>query len=173
MPSTSERAEFDDFVAARGTALLRFAVLLTGDHHLAEDLLQEALVRVHRRWSRLERTEELTGYVRKAILRQYLSWRRLRSSAEVPTALPPDAPALDGADHAERHAERDRLRRALATLPRQQRAVLVLRFYEDLDDTSIAQLVGCSPATVRVHASRALARLRDHLPTGTTLGEAR
>lgn len=160
MPTTPDRAGFDEYVALRGTALLRFAYLLTGDHHLAEDLLQEALVKVHRRWSGLRRTDQPTAYVRKAILRQYLSWRRLRSSAELPSEVTPDRPA-SGADHAERLAERDALWHALATLPRQQRAVLVLRFYEDLEDTAIGQLIGCSEVTVRSHASRGLARLRE------------
>ncbi|MFG1922697.1 SigE family RNA polymerase sigma factor [Cryptosporangium sp. NPDC048952] len=150
---------FDTFVAAQGTPLLRFAFLLTGNHHLAEDMLQEALMRVHRRWPALERPEAISNYVRKAILRQYLSWRRLRSSSETPSATAPDA-VSPGSDHAERYAERDALRHALTSLPRQQRAVLVLRFYEDLDDTAIGELIGCSPATVRAHASRGLARLR-------------
>jgi RNA polymerase sigma-70 factor (sigma-E family) len=156
-------AGFEAFVAARGTALLRFAFLLTGNYHLAEDLLQEALMRVHRRWTKLERPEAITKYVQKAILRQYLSWRRLRSSAEMPTAIATDTP-LPGSDHAERYAEHDALRYALGALPRQQRAVLVLRFYEDLDDTTIGELIGCAPVTVRAHASRGLARLRKQLP---------
>ncbi|GAA3392328.1 SigE family RNA polymerase sigma factor [Cryptosporangium minutisporangium] len=164
MPSTPDRAGFDAFAAAHGTALLRFAFLLTGNYHLAEDMLQEALMRVHRRWTKLERPEAISKYVRKAILRQYLSWRRLRSSAEMPSAVAPDTP-LPGSDHAERYAERDALRNALTALPRQQRAVLVLRFYEDLDDTSIGELIGCSPITVRAHASRGLARLRGQLPS--------
>ncbi|GAA0253201.1 SigE family RNA polymerase sigma factor [Cryptosporangium japonicum] len=150
---------FDAYVAAHGTPLLRFAFLLTGNYHLAEDMLQEALMRVHRRWSTLERTDAIGNYVRRAILRQYLSWRRRRSSGETPSATAPDV-ALPGSDHAERYAERDALRQALTALPRQQRAVLVLRFYEDLDDTAIGELIGCSPATVRAHASRGLARLR-------------
>ncbi|SHN46994.1 SigE family RNA polymerase sigma factor [Cryptosporangium aurantiacum] len=150
---------FDEYVAARGTALLRFAYLLTGDYHLAEDVLQEALAKVHGRWSRIADAERPTAYVQKAILRQYLSWRRRRSSTETPVAAAPEAFA-PGSDHAEEFAQRDSLWHALEELPRQQRAVLVLRFYEDLDDAEISRLVGCSVTTVRSHASRGLARLR-------------
>lgn len=153
---TSDGESFDSYVSAQGAALLRFAHVLTGDHHLAEDLVQEALVKAHRRWSRIDRPG---AYVKKAVLRQYLSWRRLRSSGERPADL-----ALDGTpgpgDVAEQVADRHALRALLATLPRQQRAVLVLRFFEDLDDVTIAELVGCSPATVRAHASKGLSRLR-------------
>ncbi|GAA0224954.1 SigE family RNA polymerase sigma factor [Cryptosporangium japonicum] len=150
------RSDFGSYLEADGATLLRFAYVLTGDHHLAEDLVQEALVQVHRRWARID---EPRAYVRKAILRHYLSWRRRRSSDEIPardTALHAEA-----ADHADRVVDRDALWNALATLPRQQRAVLTLRFYEDLDDTAIAELIGCSAHTVRGHASRGLARLRD------------
>lgn len=159
MPMKPDRPAFDAYVAERGAALLRFAYVLTGDHHLAEDLVQEALVKVYRRWSKVEHTDQPGAYVRKAILRQYLSWRRLRSSGELPTAIDADLVG-SGVDHVERLADRDALRSRLAQLPRQQRAVLVLRFYEDLDDAAISELVGCSRATVRAHASKGLARLR-------------
>jgi RNA polymerase sigma-70 factor (sigma-E family) len=158
--TTPDVASFDDYVNERGAALLRFAYLIAGDHHLAEDLVQEALVKVHRRWSRILRSDEPGAYVRKAILRQYLSWRRLKSSRELPSTVGDDALGAAGSDHAEQLADRDALWAALATLSRQQRAVLVLRFYEDLDDEAISRLVGCSGATVRAHASRGLARLR-------------
>ncbi|SHN46166.1 SigE family RNA polymerase sigma factor [Cryptosporangium aurantiacum] len=150
---------FDSYVAADGAALLRFTYVLTGDHHLAEDLVQEALVKVHRRWDRIRRVEQPGPYVRKAVLRQYLSWRRRRSSSEVPAmdAVGPEPVSRDPADAL---VDRDALGTLLATLPRRQRAVLFLRFYEDLDDTAIGELLGCSPATVRGHASRGLARLR-------------
>jgi RNA polymerase sigma-70 factor (sigma-E family) len=147
VPTTSKGAGFDEYVAARGTALLRFAYLLTGDYHLAEDLLQEALVKVHRRWSGLRHDEQPTAYVRKAILRQYLSWRRRRSSGEVPSAAAPDFPAPG--DHAQRLADRSALWQALASLPRQQRAVLVLRFYEPRSGCSMGSKPGSGgPANV-------------------------
>ncbi|EXG81828.1 SigE family RNA polymerase sigma factor [Cryptosporangium arvum] len=154
---------FDDYVTERGRALLRFAYLLTGDYHLAEDVLQEALAKVHGRWSRLRRDDDPNAYVRTAILRQYLSWRRRRSSGETPSELTVDAPG--GTDYAETLAQRDALWHALSGLPRQQRAAVVLRFYEDLDDDEISRLLNCSVATVRSHVSRGLARLRDEIHT--------
>ncbi|MFG1927064.1 SigE family RNA polymerase sigma factor [Cryptosporangium sp. NPDC048952] len=162
-------SNFGSYLEADGAALLRFAYVLTGDHHLAEDLVQEALVQVHKRWSRID---EPGAYVRKAVLRQFLSWRRRRSSGEIPAQ---DAAGHAGADvdHADRVADRDALWSALATLPRQQRAVLTLRFYEDLDDTAIAALIGCSPHAVRSYASRGLARLRESSAVvGSVRGES-
>jgi RNA polymerase sigma-70 factor (sigma-E family) len=149
---------FDEYVLARGRALLRFGYLLTGDRHLAEDLVQEALAHCHRKWRRVEHLGAPDAYVRKAVLRQYLSWRRRRSSTEQVTADIPDRPGP--ADHASQLALRDELWALLGRLPRMQRAVLVLRFFEDLPDEEIAQLLDCSAATIRVHASRGLARLR-------------
>jgi RNA polymerase sigma-70 factor (sigma-E family) len=149
---------FDGFVVARGQALLRFAHVLCGDGHLAEDLVQEVLARAHRRWERIERMEAPEAYVRRAIVREYLSWRRRRASTEAVVAEVPDR--AYPYDTAQRIAARDEMWTLLAGLPRAQRAVLVLRFYADLADDEIAAALGCSPSTVRAHASRALARLR-------------
>lgn len=140
---------FDDYVAARGDALLRFAYLLCGDAHLAEDLVQSVLAKAYRRWPKPE------AYVRRMVVNEHLSWRRRRSSGEVVVAATPDA-AAGGADL----AERDAMWRLLATLPRRQRAVLVLRYYEDLSDAAIAEVLGCAESTVRAYATRALAALR-------------
>jgi RNA polymerase sigma-70 factor (sigma-E family) len=156
---------FDDYVVARGPALLRFAYVLCGNAHLAEDLVQEVLARVHRRWARIERMEAPEAYVRRAIVRELLSWRRRRASTEAVLAEVPDRPSEY--DPAQQLAARDEMWTLLAGLPRAQRAVLVLRFYDDLADHEIADMLGCSPSTVRAHASRALARLRaalDHRP---------
>ena len=153
--------DFDDFVTVRNGSLLRFAYLLTGDRHLAEDLTQEALVRAHRRWHAIVGEDGPEPYVRRVILRQYLSWRRRHSSTERPIAEPPDGPL--GADLAERVVDADEMWTALRALPRSQRAVVVLRYYEDLPDIEIARLLGCAPATVRVHAFHALHRLRSVL----------
>lgn len=158
------QADFEEFVAARGHALLRFAYLLTSDRHLAEDLVQEALLRAHRRWSSIESSYGPEPYVRKAVLRAFLSWRRRRASGEIAIPEPPDRPADEGL--AERAVERDAMWGLLGQLSKAQRAVLVLRYYEDLADTEIAQLLGCTPATVRVHAHKALGRLRQALGTG-------
>lgn len=150
---------FDDYVVARGPGLLRFAFLLVRDHHLAEDLVQEALIRSYRRWRFIER-DDPDGYVRRAILNQFLSWRRRRSFWERLTTEPADSPELFSADLTGAVDDRRDLKHLLQGLPRQQRAVIVLRYYEDLDDKTIGTLLDCSQATVRAHASRALARLR-------------
>src|SRR3954470_21087411 len=158
---TTATPTFDDYVASRGAALLRLAFMLTGDRHLAEDLTQDVLARVYGRWTRIAGLEQVDAYVRRALVNTHVSWRRRRSSGEVPVAEPVDPAVSDaGPDRAEAAAERDQAWRLLATLPRRQRAVLVLRYYEDLSDQEIAGILGCSPATVRSQASRALATLR-------------
>jgi RNA polymerase sigma-70 factor (sigma-E family) len=153
---------FEEYVTARSSRLLRFAYVLCGDRYLAEDLVQNVLAKAHRRWSRIE-AEQPDGYVRAAVVREYLSWRRRLASTEKVVAEPPEPGGGSMPDFAQRHAVRDELWRLLAGLPRTQRAVLVLRFYEDLDDRRIAEVLGCAPATVRVHASRALGTLRAEL----------
>ena len=151
--------ELEEYVAARGPALLRTAYMLCGDRYLAEDLVQEVLARVHGRWRR-QRIEHLEAYLKAAVVRQFLTWRRRRSGNE-PLLDPDREPTAPGrADTADEHAERDAVWTELAGLPRQQRAVLVLRYYEDLPDEQIAALIGCAPVTVRTHAARALATLR-------------
>jgi len=152
---------FEEYVSARGPTLLRFAYVLSGDHHLSEDLVQEVLARMHPRWRRMAEVDQPDAYVRRAIVRQFLSWRRRRSSRERPGPVP-ERPGPES-DHG---AERDEIWRLLTTLPRAQRAVLVLRFYEDLPDDEIATLLGCARTTVRVHASRGINRLRTLLPPG-------
>jgi RNA polymerase sigma-70 factor (sigma-E family) len=155
-------SDFDDFVTTRGPSLLRFAYLLTGDAHQAEDIVQEALARAHLRWGQIDSYDVPEAYVRKVVLRQYLSWRRRRSSSEIPVAAVPDRPDRAGA--AERIADRQELSALIAGLPKMQRAVIVLRYFEDRDDEDIAQLLGCAPATVRSHAARGLNRLRAAMP---------
>jgi RNA polymerase sigma-70 factor (sigma-E family) len=148
-------------VQTRGQALLRFAYVLSGDAHLAEDLVQEVLARMHRRWDRITAMEHAEAYVRTAIARQYLSWRRRRSAGEAILAEVPEPAAF--AEPQQRVLARDQMWRLLAGLPRAQRAVLVLRFYCDLPDDEIATLLGCGESTVRSQAARALARMRTRL----------
>jgi RNA polymerase sigma-70 factor (sigma-E family) len=162
--------EFAEFVAARGPALERFAYVLTGDAHLAQDLVQTALLKAYRRWRRVSRTDHPDAYVRRIVTTSYLDWRRRRSSAEAPVGELPD-PA--GPDLADGVVERDQLRRAMAGLTPKQRATLVLRHYEGLDDAAIAGLLGCGEATVRTHASRGLQRLRAALDPTTLPGGPR
>jgi RNA polymerase sigma-70 factor (sigma-E family) len=162
--------EFSDYVAARGAALERFAYVLTGDVHLAQDLVQIALLKAYRRWRWVARAEHPDAYVRRIVTRSYLDWRRRRSSGEEPVDAVPERPAPDPADGV---AERDRLRRALGTLSPRQRAVLVLRHYEGLDDAAIAALLSCGEVAVRSHASRGLARLRASLDQASFPGGSR
>ena len=146
---------FDEFVAARLTALVRYAAVLVGDRDLAQDVVQEALVRVHSRWSRVEQPE---AFVRRMIVREYLSWRRrlLRRRA-LAVRLP--APGVVE-DHAAASVERADLARRLAALPPRQRAVVVLRYYEGLSTAEIADLLGCTEGAVRTFHSRAMSNLR-------------
>ena len=147
---------FEDFVRARGRALLRFAYMLTSDRALAEDLVQEALVKAYRRWGGRLRAEHPEAYVRRIMVNEYLSWRRRRWSGELPGRVP-DRVQPDAACSV---AERDLMWRALAALPRRQRAVLVLRYYEGLPDVEIAALLQSAEGTVRSLAARAFDALR-------------
>ena len=124
---------FEEYVATRGRALWRSAWLLTGDAHRAEDLVQTALVKCWRRWDRIAADGAVDGYVRRALVTTYTDWRRRRWTGEVPTAVLPDDWAAN-ADLAVRHD----VLCALAQLPRGQRAVIVLRFYDDLTETQAA-----------------------------------
>ncbi|WP_308258163.1 sigma-70 family RNA polymerase sigma factor [Pseudonocardia lacus] len=156
---------FEAFVLATGPELVVFARRLTLDHHRAEDIVQDVLARLGLSWSRLGAVADLRAYAYKAVLNDFLSWRRRLSSGERPWADPgarlrAAAPAAD-----ERIADRDQLREVLAVLPPVQRAVLVLRYYHDRPDSEIADLLGCREATVRSHAHRALAALRAARPT--------
>jgi RNA polymerase sigma-70 factor (sigma-E family) len=151
---------FEEYVRARGEALRRFAYLLCGDRHLGEDLVQEVLVKAYRRWPKIE-TDQPDRYLRTALVRSHVSWLRRLSNTERPATIRDDEPA--GGDFADRQALRDDLWTRLSGLTRAQRAVLVLRYYEDLDDRQIAETLRCAPSTVRVHATRGLARLRNDL----------
>src|SRR5512142_2858201 len=161
MDSELER-DFGNFVAARGQALFRTAMALTGHRQEAEDLLQTALASTVRHWHRV-RHGSPEGYLRTALIRQYTSWwRRARRRPEVVTSDPPDRPTGDGGG-----ARVDTslvVRAALARLTPRQRTVLVLRYFEDLPDAAIAEVMGCGESTVRSQALRALRRLRESAP---------
>jgi len=150
--------EFEAFVTARGPALLRFAFMLTRDAGLAEDLVQEALIRAYGRWSQLVRLDSPEAYVRRIVVNQMLSWRRRRSTGEVPGS----APEHGTPDATDALAERDLVWRVIGGLPARQRAVLVLRYYEALTDREIADVLDCAEGTVRSLAARAFETLRRH-----------
>lgn len=152
----------DDVVRDHLPGLLRYATILTGDGHVAADLVQEVLLRAHVRWTRIALMARPDLYLRRMVTNEHLSWRR-RWHVRTIHATTDDvlaARVAPQADHAQDVVEDDAMWRRLAALPPRQRAVLVLRYYEGLDDAEISDVLGTSPATVRSHASRALAALR-------------
>jgi len=157
------RVDFDEFVVARSSSLLRTAFLLTHDHALAEDLLQTALTKAYLAWSRIEDSPE--AYVRRILVTTYATWWRRRWNGEAPTEVLPER-SRDGAlldAHADVHADADArhdLWTAMERLPRRQRAVVVLRWFEDLSEAETARVLGCSVGTVKSQASKAFAKLR-------------
>ena len=151
--------EFEEYVAARGRALERYAFVLTGDRQRSQDLVQTALFKAYRRWRQVSRAEHPDAYVRRILTTSYLDWRRRRSSTEEVIGDLPE-PVSTGTDPADQVVLRDEMVRALGTLTPHQRAVLVLRHYEGYDDGAIAAVLGCGEATVRSHATRGAQRLR-------------
>src|SRR5262245_55601921 len=165
--------DFASFVRARTSALLRTAFLLTGDQHLAEDLVQSALTRTHRAWSRLHESDHAEAYTRRAMYHLQVSWwRRNRVSESLPGEMP--EPRQSGrVDEQDRVAIRLALLAALRRLSAGQRAVLVLRYFDDCTELEAAETLGVSVGTVKSQTRRALDRLRavapelaDHYFTG-------
>jgi RNA polymerase sigma-70 factor (sigma-E family) len=166
----SDVADFEEFIVARGDALLRFALMLCGDPHRAEDLVQSVLAKTFPRWERVAAMDRPEAYLKTILVHDHLRWWRRRSAGEVPMAEPAGSPGPRGGrdpadDPAVRHASQEATWDLLRRLPQRQRAVLVLRYYEDLTDDQIAQVLTCTPSTVRSQAARALATLRRALPT--------
>ncbi|MCL7426074.1 MULTISPECIES: SigE family RNA polymerase sigma factor [unclassified Streptomyces] len=154
----AREGEFDAFVAARWSGLLHLARLLTaGDRHRAEDLLQESLVKLWSVWARVGE-EAPEAYVRKVMARAAARSARRRWWGERPVEQLPET-AVPG-DVSATVAERSRLEAALAQLPPKQRTAVVLRYYQDLPDRQVADVLGCPVGTARSHASRGVARLR-------------
>ena len=155
---------FEAFVAERSTTLLRTAYLLTGDRGHAEDLLQTALIKTYRHWGRIDH-DDPTPFVRRVLVTTHAGWRRRLRVAEFVSSTPllagDTAPGPDV-------GERDEMAAALAQLPPRMRAVLVLRYWEDLSEAGTAEALGCSVNTVKTHTSRGLARLRELLGTTPT-----
>lgn len=159
--------EFRDFVAARSGPLLRTAYLLTGDWATAEDLLQTALTKTYLAWKRLGGIEAIEPYARRVMVNTSTSWWRRRWHGERPTEVLPERA---GVDEIEQQLDRDLLWRHLKALPARQRAVLVLRFYEDMSEAQTAALLEISPGTVKSQTSRALNTLRRRLGAEGALG---
>lgn len=153
---------FPEWFAGRRLRLLRFAVNLCGDHQTGQDLVQDVSIRAHARWATLQEMDQPDAYLRRMVVNDFLSWRR-RWSRIVPVGQLTDIQVDASVDHATQIADQQLLRAELSRLPPRQRAVLVLRYYEGLDDAAIADLLGTRPVTVRAYASRALARLRIEL----------
>lgn len=145
--------DFSEYVAARGRALWRAAWLLTGDSHLAEDLVQTALAKAWPHYDRVAADGSFEAYVRRAMVTTYLSWRGRRWVGELPSVTVPEV------GHDESRLDVDLLR-ALGSLPRQQRAVVVLRYFADLTEADTAATLGCSVGTVKAHHARAITALR-------------
>ncbi|NES14185.1 MULTISPECIES: SigE family RNA polymerase sigma factor [unclassified Micromonospora] len=159
--------EFREFVAARSGALLRTAYLLAGDWATAEDLLQTALTKTYLAWKRLGGIEAIEPYARRVLVNTSTSWWRRRWHGERPTEVLPERAGLD---EIEQQLDRDALWRHLQALPARQRAVLVLRFYEDMSEAQTAALLEISPGTVKSQTSRALHTLRKRLGSEAALG---
>jgi RNA polymerase sigma-70 factor (sigma-E family) len=160
----AENIDFDVFVAARSPAMLRTAYLLVRDRDLAEDLLQTALTKSWFAWGRIHGDPE--PYVRRVLVTTATSWWRRRWNGETPSADLPDRTPQPGEPFS---ARRQDLWTAIGHLPRRQRAVVVLRYYEDLTEVETARLLGCSVGTVKSQNAKALASLR--LDSALTLDE--
>jgi RNA polymerase sigma-70 factor (sigma-E family) len=157
--------EFEEYVSARGQELVRLGFTVSGDYQRAEDLAQIALMQAFRSWRKVRKADDPHHYVRRILINAYLSMTRRRSFSEAPTAeLDPQRTVPD---HATGIVNSDDLWRALAALSARERVVLVLRYYQDLDDRTIADVLGIKQSSVRATASRALATLRrSHFPSG-------
>ncbi len=160
MSGASVPPDFESYVAARRRHLRRTAYLLCGDWDRAEDVVQDALTRLYVHWHRASRTDDLDAYVRRSLVNAFLAegrrpWRRERSTETLPvTAYADPSGAAD---------DRDQLRRALGGLGASQRAVVVLRYWDDLSVEQTADALGCSTGNVKSQAARGLARLREVL----------
>lgn len=169
MGTTEEPPDFDSWVSLRGAGLLRFAYLITRDRGRAEEAVQDALIAAYPRWSRIGADPD--AYVRRCIVNADISrWRRFfrrETPVDDPTELTGFGRAGSsvggpgpGTDHADSHADADAVWQLCASLPTRQRAAVVLRYYEGLPDADIAEILGCTAATVRSQIHRALSSLR-------------
>lgn len=155
--------EFGEYMAARQASLLRTAYLLCGDRHTAEDLVQTTFAKLYLAWDKVQAQSSLDGYARRILVNENNSlWRRAFKRRESSTDEVPDT-----VSHSDAYDDGTaaRLWELVQTLPRRQRAVVVLRYYEGLSESEIADALGISAGTVKSQASRALAALRERTPT--------
>ena len=155
--ASDDDAAFRDYVLARGTALLRMAIMLTGNKADAEDLVQAALAKTFLAWDKINDHAALDAYVRRAMINTHISWWRRRRVEEYPTDELPDQVV---ADHARESDMAEVVRRALDRLPQRMRAAVMLRYFDDMTEPEIAAALGISLGTVKSTVSRAVARLR-------------
>ncbi|NUR60222.1 MAG: SigE family RNA polymerase sigma factor [Catenulispora sp.] len=160
---------FEQFLAARSAALFRTALLLTGDPHAADDLVQATFEKVCRKWGQVARADSPEAYVRRILVNLVKDGRRDRSRHDLPLT----EELVGGADPFRRTDQRDELIRALHRLPLRMRTVLVLRYFDDFDAPAIAALLGVSQATVRSQCARGLARLRAEVEAAGSLTSER
>jgi RNA polymerase sigma-70 factor (sigma-E family) len=158
--SREQISAFADLVETRSTALLRLSFALVGDYQLAQDLLQEALVKTYVAWPRLRELSAAEAYVRRTLVTTAISWRRRPSFHEPPIEILPETEHGDETDQLNTHGV---LWKHVRGLPPRQRAALVLRYYEELSEEETAQLMGCSVGTVKSQVATALGKLRDQL----------
>ena len=162
---------YEEFVDVRLAALARYAIILTGDRETAQDLVQETMVRVQLQWRKVSRADLPERYVKRMMANLYVDWQRGPWWRRVRLRGVPDETVPVPGDIADGTADRDLLWGVLAGLPRQQRAALVLRYYEDLPDAEIAEALGCSVGTARGYISRALSTLRARLTSRALITE--
>jgi len=157
LPGDVGEREFESYVASQWRPLLRAGWLLTGNWAAAEDLVQSALARVWAHWARVRSVAERDAYVRRMLTNQFLEQQRRRSSTELPSDALPESPTSDATTDVDRRLS---LTRALDELPPQQRAAVVLRYFQDQSLEQTAAALGCSIGTAKSQTSRALAKLR-------------
>jgi RNA polymerase sigma-70 factor (sigma-E family) len=151
---------FTEFMSVRSASLFHTAYLIVGDHQLAQDLLQESLIKTYIAWPRLRDVSGAEAYTRKTVVTTAISWRRRRSFHERPTDRMPDTAVPDPGEAVSTHAS---VVAQLRSLPPRQRAAIVLRYYEDLSEAQTADVMGCSIGAVKSQVSTGLARLRDRM----------
>jgi RNA polymerase sigma-70 factor (sigma-E family) len=166
VPAQPAPPTFPEFVAARSASLQRTAYLVVGDFQLAQDLVQESLVKTYMAWRRLRDVGNAEAYARRVMVTTSISWRRRRSFDERPVEVLPEIIVADLADVIAAEAD---LWTQLHALPPRQRAAVVLRYCEDLSEAQTAELMGCSVGSVKRHASNGLAKLRNRMGARLTM----